>query len=162
MRWVPDAKLTRKLPSQSGDWNFRALWVATAGGANSRAQACAGTTVVGGLSPFRPAPGTSFVEFTRPDAPPDQRKWARLRAHADDLGLPFDGEERMWFGSRPTLPDCLPAIGRSTRDPRVLYAFGHQHLGLTLGPVTGEIVAALATGERPSVDAAPYAIERFG
>jgi D-amino-acid dehydrogenase len=44
----------------------------------------------------------------------------------------------------------------------VLYAFGHQHLGLTLGPVTGEIVAALATGDKPPVDVAPFAIERFG
>jgi D-amino-acid dehydrogenase len=105
---------------------------------------------------------TSFVEFTRPDAPPDPRKWARLRADAEDLGLPFDSEVRTWFGSRPTLPDYLPAIGRSTRDPRVLYAFGHQHLGLTLGPVTGEIVAALAIGERPTVDAAPFVVERFG
>ena len=104
---------------------------------------------------------TSFVEFTRPDAAPDPRKWARLRAHAEELGLSLDGEVRTWFGSRPTLPDYLPAIGRSTRNPRVLYAFGHQHLGLTLGPVTGEIIAALATGDRPSVDASPFVIERF-
>ena len=105
---------------------------------------------------------TSFVEFSCADAPPDARKWARLKAHAEALGLPFDSPAQTWLGSRPTLPDYLPAIGRSTRDPRVLYAFGHQHLGLTLGPITGEMVAALACREAPPVDPAPFAIERFG
>ncbi|MDX7954073.1 FAD-binding oxidoreductase, partial [Lichenihabitans sp. Uapishka_5] len=104
---------------------------------------------------------TSFVEFTRADAPPDRRKWARLEAHAAALGLPFDSPVETWVGSRPTLPDYLPAIGRSTHDPRVIYAFGHHHLGLTLGPVTGEIVAALACGEAPGLDLAPFAVERF-
>jgi D-amino-acid dehydrogenase len=54
---------------------------------------------------------TSFVEFTRPDAPPDPRKWARLRAHAEDLGLPFDGEVRTWFGSRPHCRTTCPPLG---------------------------------------------------
>ena len=48
------------------------------------------------------------------------------------------------MGSRPTLPDYLPAIGRSERTPNLLYAFGHQHLGLTLAPITATLVAALA------------------
>ncbi len=70
--------------------------------------------------------------------------WARLTAHAAPSACRSTRRVETWVGSRPTLPDYLPAIGRSARDPRVLYAFGHQHLGLTLGPVTGEIVAALA------------------
>ncbi|MCJ2050586.1 NAD(P)/FAD-dependent oxidoreductase [Methylobacterium sp. J-070] len=105
---------------------------------------------------------TSILEFTHPDAPPDPRAWARLAAHAAALGLPFDGPLETWVGSRPTLPDYLPAIGRSAADPRVLYAFGHQHLGLTLGPVTGEIVAALACREAPAPDLAPFSVARFG
>ena len=105
---------------------------------------------------------TSFVEFTDPDAAPDPRKWARLKAHAEALGLPFDSPVETWVGSRPTLPDYLPAIGRSARDPRVLYAFGHQHLGLTLGPVTGEIVAALACDDPVGPDLTPFAVQRFG
>ena len=104
---------------------------------------------------------TSFVEFTRPDAPPDPRKWARLHAHVAELGLPFGADTTTWHGSRPTLPDYLPAIGVSSKDPRVIYAFGHQHLGLTLGPITGRIVADLATGETPPLDLAPFAVERF-
>jgi D-hydroxyproline dehydrogenase len=75
---------------------------------------------------------TSFVEFARDEAPADEGKWKRLIRHSAELGLPFDSPPDAWLGSRPTFPDYLPAIGRSTRDPRTLYAFGHQHLGLTL------------------------------
>lgn len=104
---------------------------------------------------------SSFVEFSTPDAPPDPRKWQRILRHTRELGLDFGENPARWFGSRPTLPDYLPAIGRSTGAPRLIYAFGHQHLGLTLGPITGELVASLAMGERPPVDLLPFAIERF-
>ncbi|WP_076073114.1 NAD(P)/FAD-dependent oxidoreductase [Sphingomonas montana] len=104
----------------------------------------------------------SFVEFGAVDAAPDPRKWARLEAHVAALGLPLRAPFARWMGARPTLPDYLPAIGRSTRVPNLLYAFGHQHLGLTLAPVTAQIIAALARGDAPVIDIAPFAIERFG
>jgi D-amino-acid dehydrogenase len=104
----------------------------------------------------------SFVEFSRVASPPDPRKWRRLRAHAQALKLPFDAEPCEWMGARPTLPDYLPAIGRSRRADNLLYAFGHQHLGLTLAAITGELVGALAMHEPPAVDLAPFDVERFG
>ncbi len=104
---------------------------------------------------------TSFVEFGRAASPPDPRKWARLKQHAAELGLPFEGPVAEWMGARPTLPDYLPAIGRSRRTPHVYYAFGHQHLGLTLAAVTGEAIGALVTGETPPVDLAPFDLARF-
>lgn len=104
----------------------------------------------------------SFTEFSRSDSPPDTRKWAALARHAADLGLPMAGRDASrWVGARPTLPDYLPAIGRSTALPQLLYAFGHQHLGLTLSALTGELVAALATGAQPTVDLQPLRLERF-
>lgn len=103
----------------------------------------------------------SFVEPGDPDAPPDPAKWARLEAHLAALGLPMRPPFTRWMGARPTLPDYLPAIGASRRATNLLYAFGHQHLGLTLSAVTGEIVAALATNERPAVDIAAFDIGRF-
>jgi D-amino-acid dehydrogenase len=100
----------------------------------------------------------SFVEFNRQDAVPDPRKWARLRKHVGDLGLPFEGEGGEWIGTRPTLPDYLPAIGHSVRADNLYYAFGHQHLGLTLGAVTGEIVAnMIKSGEAPDA----FSLSRF-
>ena len=105
---------------------------------------------------------SSFVEFARPETPPDPRKWARLRRHAAELGLPFGPKAREWMGARPTLPDYLPAIGRSRRATNLAYAFGHQHLGLTLSAVTAELVAAMLDGRDPAVDLRPFDVTRFG
>lgn len=102
-----------------------------------------------------------FVEFAHADTPPDPRKWQRLRAHAADLRLPLQSPVQEWMGARPTLPDYLPAIGRSRRANNLLYAFGHQHLGLTLAAVTGELIGCLAAGETPRVALEPFALERF-
>jgi len=114
------------------------------------------------VTPFRSGlRAASFVEFARAESPPDPRKWARLRRHAAELGLPLREPYSEWFGARPTLPDYLPALGRSRRTANLLYAFGHQHLGLTLAAVTGELIAALARGEATDVDLKPLDLERF-
>lgn len=99
-----------------------------------------------------------FVELNRADALPDPRKWRKLRQHAAALGLPLDMQTQEWMGARPTLPDYLPAIGKSDRADNLYYAFGHQHLGLTLGAVTGEMVAGMLQGQPvPSA----FSINRF-
>jgi D-amino-acid dehydrogenase len=103
----------------------------------------------------------SFVEFNRANAPADIRKWARLRSHVAALGLHLREPCSEWFGARPTLPDYLPALGRSRRADNLLYAFGHQHLGLTLAAVTGELIAALARSAPTEVDLTPFDLERF-
>ena len=66
-----------------------------------------------------------------------------------------------WMGFRPTLPDSLPVIGPSPHEPRVVYAFGHQHLGLTLAAVTGKLVAQWIGEGKAEVDLRPYRINRF-
>jgi D-amino-acid dehydrogenase len=104
----------------------------------------------------------SFVEFGRIDSPADPRKWARLRRHVAQLGFTFRMPGVEWMGARPTLPDYLPAIGRSRGADNLFYAFGHQHLGLTLAAVTGEAMAALVTGEAPAFDITPFDLDRFG
>jgi D-amino-acid dehydrogenase len=100
-----------------------------------------------------------FFEFGRAAAPPDPRKWARLRTNLEALGIAFDRPVE-WSGARPTLPDYLPAIGLSRTG--AYYAFGHQHLGLTLAAATGEAVGALVAGDQPPFDLEPFTIERFG
>lgn len=104
---------------------------------------------------------TSFLEFGSPDAPGDERKWRKLEQRIADLGVRFSATPDHWVGPRPTLPDYVPAIGRLERAPNVLYAFGHQHLGLTMAATTSELVAAIATERTPSVDLTPFRIERF-
>ncbi|WP_447757934.1 NAD(P)/FAD-dependent oxidoreductase [Sphingopyxis fribergensis] len=104
----------------------------------------------------------SFVEFGRDASPADPRKWARLRAHVAALGLSFALPGAEWMGARPTLPDYLPAIGRSDRAANLFYAFGHQHLGLTLAATTGDAVAALVAGDATPFDLTPFDLKRFG
>ena len=103
----------------------------------------------------------SFVELGRVDAPADPRKWERLERHVAELGLPVRGPFTRWMGCRPTLPDYLPAIGRSDKADNLFYAFGHQHLGLTLAPITARLMAAIVTGTEPALSVAPFDIGRF-
>lgn len=75
-------------------------------------------------------------------------------------GLRTEGGKR-WMGFRPSLPDSLPAIGRSRPSPHILYAFGHGHLGLTQSAATGKLIAELVTGAAPSLDLTPFSPQRF-
>jgi D-amino-acid dehydrogenase len=66
-----------------------------------------------------------------------------------------------WLGFRPTLPDGLPVLGRSRNSARVVYAFGHQHIGLTLGGLSGMLVADQVAGRASLLDLKPFAASRF-
>lgn len=102
------------------------------------------------------------VEFAGLRAAPDFRRARRLAAMAGRWlpGLGLDGASE-WMGHRPCLPDSLPAIGPSPRDPRVLFAFGHGHNGMTSAPATGRLVADMVAGRRPFIDPSPYRPGRF-
>ena len=78
------------------------------------------------------------------------------------IGLPVDGPVRqLWRGPRPVTPDGLPVIGRMPGRDRVILATGHCMLGLSLGPVTGRLVAELAGGSVPSIDLTPLSPARW-
>jgi D-amino-acid dehydrogenase len=103
------------------------------------------------------------VEFARRDAPPSpiQLQNALPRARAlFPLGEAVDAKP--WMGARPCLPDMLPVIGKAPRHAGLWFDFGHHHHGLTLGPVTGRLLAEMMTGETPITDTRPFAVERFG
>ena len=107
------------------------------------------------------------AELASLEAPPNYRRAEMLiplaRALLPDLRFPgsrLDSRD-LWMGHRPSTPDSLPVIGPAPRIPNAFFAFGHGHLGLTLGPMTGRLVADLAAGRPPPLDMAPYAAERF-
>jgi glycine/D-amino acid oxidase-like deaminating enzyme len=104
----------------------------------------AGTVELGGFSAVR---NRSLLELLR---------FSSKRA------LPaLQQPDSTWLGFRPTLPDGVPVLGRAQASRRVIYAFGHQHLGLTLAGVTGRIVADLVGERAPPLDLARYAASRF-
>ncbi|HEY3785124.1 MAG TPA: FAD-binding oxidoreductase [Steroidobacteraceae bacterium] len=105
---------------------------------------------------------SSYLEFAGLEAAPDPRKPARLRATLRQLGYQCDPDGPSWMGPRPTLPDYLPAIGRAPGPANLFYAFGHQHLGLTLSAVTAELVAELVMGRPTRFDVSAFDLARFG
>jgi glycine/D-amino acid oxidase-like deaminating enzyme len=102
------------------------------------------------------------VEIARPEAPMDKRRPQAMLDIARRMYPGLDPQDaEFWMGSRPSTPDSLPVIDRASRARNVIYAFGHGHTGLTGAPMTAEIVAALATEGKPSVDPQPYGLARF-
>ena len=101
------------------------------------------------------------VELGGLTAPPSPHRIARLidgaRAIFPDLPEP----SRDWMGFRPSMPDSVPVIGPSRAGSDVIHAFGHGHIGLTLAPITAQIVAGLVTGRTPQLDPRPYLPTRF-
>jgi glycine/D-amino acid oxidase-like deaminating enzyme len=104
---------------------------------------------------------TSFMEFADVDAPADARKPARLRQTMRALGYPCELDGSSWVGSRPVLPDYLPGIGRAPGHAKLFYAIGHQHIGLTLAPITAELITDLVAERAPRIAIAAYDLQRF-
>jgi len=105
---------------------------------------------------------TGVAEFAAPDAPPDMRIADMVMRHAKELVPGLKGEAASkWMGPRPSHPDSKPVIGRSPRHRNVYFAFGHDHLGLTMAGITGKLIAELATGKPTTVDLAPFRPDRF-
>jgi D-amino-acid dehydrogenase len=102
------------------------------------------------------------VELAGLKRPPNfERSQVMLRKAATFLpGLKTDGGKQ-WMGFRPSLPDTLPVIGRSSASADVVYAFGHGHLGLTQSAATGRLVADLLAGRAPAIPVEPFRPGRF-
>lgn len=102
------------------------------------------------------------AEFAGLEAPANfRRSQALLELARRYLPGLDEREARQWMGQRPTTPDSLPVIGASPRSDRVLYAFGHGHLGLTQAATTALLLGDLLQDRRPRLDLAPYSIGRF-
>jgi D-amino-acid dehydrogenase len=103
------------------------------------------------------------VELGGLDNPPNFKRadamLVKAKRYLPDLDITGGTQ---WMGFRPSLPDTLPAIGRSKASPNVLYAFGHGHLGLTQSAATGRLVRDLALDEEPALDLQPFSPQRFG
>ena len=106
---------------------------------------------------------TGTVEFGGLKLPPDQRRFELLKRQLQALLPGIDTTDmRTWMGFRPSLPDHLPVLGAAPRHEHVFFAFGHQHLGLTLAGVTAAVMAELMQTNTSPIDLKPYAIDRFG
>ncbi|MEX3815342.1 NAD(P)/FAD-dependent oxidoreductase [Paraburkholderia sp. BR13439] len=102
------------------------------------------------------------AEFARADSPPNMSRATMLLRLAKRYLPKLAGDDGVpWMGVRPSLPDGLPAIGVLRNSPRIAYAFGHAHNGLTLSAVTARCVSALLQENKPPVALHRYRLERF-
>ncbi len=113
-----------------------------------------------------PVPGWLLLagtdELAGLHAPPDYARAEALIRAARELfpGMSTDGAQ-MWMSFRPSHPDSLPVIGRSPRQENVYLAYGHGHLGFTMGAITGEMIGQLVDAEDTTVDIEPFRPTRF-
>lgn len=98
-----------------------------------------------------------MMEFRKPEAALDQRRIRAITEAARPLlrGADLDHREDEWVGSRPCTADGLPLIG-ATRSSRVFAAGGHGMWGITLGPVTGRLLAEQMVTGTPVAQLAPF------
>ncbi|NVK19468.1 MAG: FAD-binding oxidoreductase [Methylocystaceae bacterium] len=101
-------------------------------------------------------------EIATVDRAPNYQRSKAMMKKAEKLlpGLTNkDGVE--WMGARPAIPDTLPVIGYSSKSNKIIYAFGHGHLGLTQSTATAELVSELLAGRQTSMDITALRVNRF-
>ncbi len=104
---------------------------------------------------------TCGVELASLDAPRSSKQMDDACTAMQTLVTPGTKIDKPdWLGSRPTLPDSLPAIG-ATRQQNLWISTGHQHIGMASAPASGELISDLINGREPKMDPAPFSPARF-
>lgn len=135
---LPHAQKRPRMPLYSGDHSF-AITPLDVG------LRFAGTVELGGL-----------------DAAPNYARAEKLMIHGRRMFGEMDETGRSdWMGFRPSMPDSVPVISQGGRFRNTYFGFGHGHVGLTLGPVTGRLIADMVAGRDPGLDLQPFRIDRF-
>lgn len=103
------------------------------------------------------------VEFAGLQAPMNNKRAEILLPHArailkEHIHPP---SKSAWMGFRPSLPDSLPVIGQAPKHSNIFFAFGHHHLGLTHGAITGELITQQIKQQPTTIDLSPFCISRF-
>lgn len=108
---------------------------------------------------LRVSTGTNLVSC---ETGPDPRQVTQAIPRAREA-FPLAEEllREPWMGRRPTLPDTLPIIGAAPRHENLWLAFGHSHMGLTMGPITGRLIANALSGSAQPFSLAPCDPARY-
>ena len=103
-----------------------------------------------------------IVDFSGVDAPANKSRYDYIRSLIKNI-IPFLSwkEEDLWMGQRPSTSDSLPVLGKSNSMKNVYFAFGGQHVGLTIGPKLGKLVSDLILNKKTNINLDPYLQSRF-
>lgn len=95
---------------------------------------------------------SGIMEFASPEMPLRRKRIETVLRSARRLlrGVNWEARADDWMGSRPLSGDGVPLVG-ATRTPGVYVAGGHGMWGVTLGPLTGRLLAErIVTGVLPA------------
>jgi len=101
------------------------------------------------------------VEIAGLHKPENKKRTKMIEREARKLLPQLKEVKNTWLGFRPTLPDSLPVIGASKINKNIIYGFGHQHIGWTLGAVTGKIINSICSNRVPNINIEPFNSGRF-
>lgn len=102
------------------------------------------------------------VELAGLDSPPNMARAVILLRQGLQMFPQLKPERtQRWMGHRPGMPDTIPVIDRAPRHRNAFFAFGHGHMGLIGGSVTGKLISEMVSGRPTSLDVAPYRVSRF-
>lgn len=105
---------------------------------------------------------TTGVDLDHRDAKPNHAQLNQvLPSIKEAIDLGEKTNDPVWQGNRPTLPDSKPVIGKAPNHSNVWVAFGHQHIGLMTGPITGKLISEQISGEPSEIDTTPFAPARY-
>ena len=103
-----------------------------------------------------------IVDFSGVDAPAKNSRYDYIRSLIKNIIPTLSWkDEDLWMGQRPSTSDSLPVVGRSKSMKNIYFAFGGQHVGLTIGPKLGKIASDLILSKKTNINLEPYSQHRF-
>jgi len=108
---------------------------------------------------LRVTSGSHLVHHETPETPQQINKIIPRVREAFPVGdILLD---KPWMGRRPSTPDSLPIIGPAPRHHNLWLAFAHAHMGFTMGPITGKIIAGYVKGNPQPIPVESYLPNRY-
>ncbi len=105
---------------------------------------------------------TSGVELNDRDAASNYAQLEELKPKvAEAISLDGETEAAPWRGARPSFPDGKPIIGPASKHQNLWFAFGHGHIGLNTGPITGKLLAQAMNGDATDISLDGFSSDRF-
>lgn len=105
---------------------------------------------------------TTGSELNERTAPANTSQLTQILPRVEEAFALGKAQGDLWSGSRPSTPDAIPIIGSLTQHPKIWLALGHQHIGFSTGPMTGQLIAEMIAQETTTLDPRPFSPQRFG
>ena len=105
---------------------------------------------------------TSGVELNFFEAPSNENQITEVIKQLSEI-LPLKDKltPKAWLGSRPTLIDSMPMIGKAPKHNNLWFNFGHNHIGLSTSAGSAKVLADMLEGKENLIDTEPYSPSRF-